>query len=149
MGWMEIASLVLNLVLGTGLIATVATLRSVKAEAAANAKKAAAGATASEIKNVETVIKLWREMAEKMAQDRETLVLHVEELSTEVRRLKNATNRVVRLLDKITPENMEETVNIIKKEIDNEYTSVSGNLHDLASRVQSTTTDNKGADKNG
>lgn len=148
MGWIEIASLVLNLVLGTGLIVTVATLRSVKAEAAANAKKAAAGATASEIKNVEAVIKLWREMAEKMAQDRETLVLHVEELSTEVRRLKNATNRVVRLLDKITPENMEETVNTIKKEIDNEYTSVSGNLHDLANRVQSSTTDNKGADKN-
>ena len=67
MGWIEIISLVLNLILGGGLIVTIATLRSVKIEAAANAKKAAAVATASEIENVEAVIKLWREMAEKMA----------------------------------------------------------------------------------
>ena len=129
-------SLALNLALGTGLIVTIATLRSAKTEAAANAKKAAAAARAGEIENVESVIKLWREMAEKMADDRATLSEQVEELSTEVRRLKNATNRVVRLLDKITPENMEETVTIIKQEIDDEYTSVSGNLHNLVNRVQ-------------
>lgn len=140
--------MVLNLVLGTGLIVTIATLRSAKVEAAANAKKAAAAASASEIENVESVIKLWREMAEKMSKDRETLVVQVEELSTEVRRLKNATNRVVRMLDKITPENMEETVNIIKKEIDDEYTSVTGNLHSLVNRVQNTTAGNTGSNKN-
>lgn len=140
--------MVLNLVLGTGLIVTIATLRSAKVEAAANAKKAAAAASASEIENVESVIKLWREMAEKMSKDRETLVVQVEELSTEVRRLKNATNRVVRMLDKITPENMEETVNIIKKEIDDEYTSVTGNLHNLVNRVQNTTAGNTGSNKN-
>lgn len=149
MGWIEVVSLVLNLVLGTGLIVTIATLRSAKVEAAANAKKAAAAASASEIENVESVIKLWREMAEKMSKDRETLVVQVEELSTEVRRLKNATNRVVRMLDKITPENMEETVNIIKKEIDDEYTSVTGNLHNLVNRVQNTTAGNTGSNKNG
>lgn len=148
MGWIEVVSLVLNLVLGTGLIVTIATLRSAKVEAAANAKKAAAAASASEIENVESVIKLWREMAEKMSKDRETLVVQVEELSTEVRRLKNATNRVVRMLDKITPENMEETVNIIKKEIDDEYTSVTGNLHNLVNRVQNTTAGNTGSNKN-
>lgn len=141
MGWIEIISLVLNLILGGGLIVTIATLRSVKIEAAANAKKAAAVAQASEIENVESVVKLWREMAQKMSDDRATLATQVEELSTEVRRLKNATNRVVRLLDKITPENMEETIGIIKKEIDDEYTSVSGNLNSLVNRVQNSTAD--------
>lgn len=141
-------SLVLNLLLGGGLMVTVATLRSTKIEAAANAKKAAASASASEIQNVEAVIKLWREMAEKMAKDRETLAGQVEELSAEVRRLKNATNRMARLLDKITPENLSETIEIIKKEIDDEYTSVSGNLHDLVNRVQNSTDAHSGSCKN-
>lgn len=148
MGWIEILSLVLNLLLGGGLMVTVATLRSTKIEAAANAKKAAAAAQASEIENVEAVIKLWREMAQKMSEDRATLAVQVEELSTEVRRLKNATNRVVRMLDKITPENMEETITTIKKEIDDEYTSVSGNLHDLVSRVQNSTDARSSAGEN-
>lgn len=145
MGWIEIVSLVLNLLLGGGLVVTAATLRSTKATAAANAKKAEAVAQASEIENVESVVRLWREMAQKMSEDRATLATQVEELSTEVRRLKNATNRVVRLLDKITPENMEETIGIIKQEIDDEYTSVSGNLNDMVSRVQNTTADNRSA----
>ena len=46
-------------------------------------------AQASEIENVESVVKLWREMAQKMSDDRATLATQVEELSTEVRRLKN------------------------------------------------------------
>lgn len=141
MGWFEIVSLVLNAVFGGAFLITLVTLKSVKSEAAANAKKAEAAAQASEIENVESVIKLWREMAQKMSDDRATLATQVEELSTEVRRLKNATNRVVRLLDKITPENMEETIGIIKKEIDDEYTSVSGNLNSLVNRVQNTTAD--------
>ena len=148
MGWIEIISLILNLVLGTGLIVTMATLRSTKIEAAANAKKAAASASASEIQNVESVIKLWREMAEKMAEDRATLSERVDVLSTEVRRLKNATNKVVRLIDRITPENMEETKTIVRKELgDDADISVSGDKHSLVHRVQSTTASGAGADK--
>ena len=124
MGWIEIISLILNLVLGGGLFVTLATLRSVKSEAASNAKKAAATAQASEIENVEAVITLWRKLAESMAEKQEDLTTQVEELHTEVRRLKNATNRVARLLDRITPENMSEMVDAIKKEIDDEQSDI-------------------------
>ena len=144
MGWIEIMSLVLNLVLGTGLIVTMATLRSAKVEAAANAKKAEAAARASEIENVESVIKLWRGLAESMAEKQEFLTTQVEELNTEVRRLKNATNRVARLLDRITPENMSEMVDAIKKEIDDEQGDI--NITAItANKLQSSTAGNRGA----
>lgn len=129
MGWIEVVSLVLNAVLGGTVIVTFTTLKSVKAKAAADAKS-------SELENVNAAIKIWREMAEEMASDRANLISHVEGLSVEVRRLKNATNKVVKLLDKITPENMEETIDIIKQEIDEEYTSVSNNLNHIAHGVQ-------------
>lgn len=142
MGWIEIVSLVLNLLLGGGLMVTLRTMQSIKIEAAANAKKAQAEAQKSEITNVDAVSKMWRELAEKMAEKHHDLVGQVEELHVEVRRLKNATNRVVRLLDRLTPENMEETIGIIKKEIDDEHTSVSRNLSSPVNRVQGTTADN-------
>lgn len=141
MDWIEVISLILNLALGGSLVVTFVTLRSARKEASANAKRAEATAMSGEIDNIQAAIKIWREMAQKMADDRAVLATQVEELSTEVRRLKNATNRVIRLLDRVTPENMEETIGIIKKEIDNEYTSVSGNLSHLSRRVQNPTAD--------
>lgn len=119
-GWLEIVSLVLNLVLGTGLFVTFVTLKSVKREAIANAKKAEAVAKGSEIENVDAAVKIWRELAEKMAERQSGLAEQVEELSVEVRRLKNATNRVVRLLDRITPDNLSEMVEKIKQEIEDD-----------------------------
>lgn len=142
MGWIEIVSVILNLVLGGTVLKQLGTLKSVKLEAAANAKKAAANAKeadasaqSSELANVEAAIKIWRNMAQEMATDRAMLAEQVEELSSEVRRLKNATNRMARLLDRITPENMTETIDIIRKEIGDEYSNVSNNLNTIASRV--------------
>lgn len=129
--WVDIVSLILNLVLGTGLFVTLVTLRSVKREATANAETAeanakavAALAKANEIDNVESAVKIWRELATRMGDRQQKLATQVEELSVEVRRLKNATNRVVRLLDRITPENMQEMVEVIKKEIEHEQTDI-------------------------
>lgn len=113
-------SIALNVVFGSGLLVTLRTMKSVKIEAAANAKKAEAEAQTSEINNVDAVSKMWRELAEKMAAKHHDLTEQVEELHIEVRRLKNATNRVARLLDRITPENMSDVIDEIKKEIDNE-----------------------------
>lgn len=141
MGWPEVVSLLLNLILGSAVWVQWVTIKSVKSEAASNAKKAEANAQASEIQNVEAVITLWREMAEKMAADRASLAEQVEDLSSEVRRLKNATNRMARLLDKITVENFAETIETIKKEIGDEYTTVSNSIGNLANRVQNTTAD--------
>lgn len=119
-GLLEIISLFLNLVLGTGLIVTLITLKAAKREAEANAKKAEANAKASEIENVDAAVKIWRDLAEKMAERQNELAEQVDGLSIEVRRLKNATNKVVRLLDRITPENMAEMVAKIKYEIEKE-----------------------------
>ncbi|HHU96835.1 MAG: hypothetical protein QM237_10895 [Bacteroidota bacterium] len=109
--------MILNLLLSGGLIVTLATLRSVKREANASAKKAEAQAKASEIENVEAAVKIWRELAEEMEGRQKELSRQVDNLSTEVKRLKNATNRVARLLDRITTENMAEMVQQIRDEI--------------------------------
>lgn len=117
MDWMEMISLVLNLVLGGGLIVTIATLRSQKIAASANAQIAVEEARADEIKNVESAIKIWREMAECMADKYDSMSIQVDNLTREVARLNRINNRIVNLLDKITPENMEHIVAQIKDEI--------------------------------
>lgn len=154
--WFEILSLVLNLVLGGGLIVTLVTLRAVRREADANAKKAEANAKAaeasakaSEIENVESAVKIWRELATRMGERQQKLAAQVEELSVEVRRLKNATNRVVRLLDRITPENMQEMVEVIKQEIEHEQNDIKCTTCGAASDgVQGESADNGGSHKN-
>lgn len=120
----EIISLILNLVLGGSLIVTLITLRATKLEADANAKKAVAVAKASEIENVDSAVKIWRELAEKMAERQNELAERVEELNVEVRRLKNATNKVARLLDRITPDNLGEMVEKIKQEIEDDHKDI-------------------------
>lgn len=126
----EIISLVLNLILGGSLIVTLKTLHATKLEAEANAQKAVASAKGSEIENVDSAVKIWRELAEKMADRQNGLAEQVEELSVEVRRLKNATNKVVRLLDRITPDNLGEMVEKIKQEIEDDHKDISGISHD-------------------
>ena len=113
-------SLILNFVLGGGLIVTLVTLRSQKIQAAANAQKAIAEARADELKNVETAIKIWREMAESLADKYDVVAVQVENLTKEVARLNSINSRIVKLLDKLTPENMDKIVEQIKKEICNE-----------------------------
>ena len=146
-GWFEIVSIVLNLVLGGSLIVTIVTLRATKREAVANARKAEALADESEIGSVDAEIKIWRDLAVEMASKQDILSRQVEELGIEVRRLKNATNRVVRLLDRITPENLEEMVKKIKDEIDIEHIDILGDSDPY--RLQIPTTGNQSPSSNG
>lgn len=122
MNWFEIISLVLNLALGSGLVVTLVTLKATKKEADARAEKVKAEAAANEIQNVEAAIKIWRDMAESMAQRHEALMAQVEDLRKEVNRLRLINNRIVKLLDRITPENLVETIDKIRKEIENDET---------------------------
>ena len=117
MSTFDIISLVLNLLFGGGLFISLATLRSTKKEASHKAEKAAAEARADEIKNVESAIKIWREMAETMTDNYNKMNGQVEKLTKEVTRLTNINSKIVKLLDKITPENLERTVEAIKQEI--------------------------------
>ena len=118
MGIFEMISLVLNLMLGTGLWITLLTLKSVRREANARAEKAMAEVTADEINNSGSVIKLWRELAEEMGTRHAEVMEQVEKLRAEVNRLRLINNKIVRLLDRITPDNMEAMVEKIKNEID-------------------------------
>lgn len=121
---MEWVSLILNVLFGGGLFLSLVTLKSVKKEAGSKAEKAAAEARSDEIKNVESAIKIWRGIAEDMSskyndmsEKCDALSKSVENLSTEVTRLRLSNNRIIKLLDKITPENLEHVVAEIKDEL--------------------------------
>lgn len=116
-GMFEMVSFVLNLLLGSGLIITLATLKSMRKEAGGKANKAVAEARADEIQNVEAAIKIWREIAQDMADKYDLVTNQVEKLSKEVRRLNTINNRIVKLLDKITADNLESMVDAIKQTI--------------------------------
>ena len=120
MGTFEIISLVLNLLLGGGLLVTLATLKSTRLKAASEAKASEAQAKASEIGNVDSVAKMWREFAEEMKEQLDSMNRQVNILTKEVNRLRAINSKIVVLLDRITPENLVDMVEKIKKEISSE-----------------------------
>jgi len=120
MGTFEIISAVLNLLFGGGLVVSVLTLKSTRQKAEAEAKATEAQAKASEIGNVDSVAKMWRELAEKMETQYQNVNDQVDKLSREVTRLRAINSKIVRLLDRITPENLADMVEKIKQEINNE-----------------------------
>jgi len=130
MDWLQILSLVLNAIFGGGLFMSIVTLHATKREAAASAKKAEVEAEKAitqvkrnEIENVEAAIKIWRDMAQSMAERHSALMVEVDNLRKEVVRLRAVNNKIVRLLDRITPENLMDTVEKIKKEIEQDETN--------------------------
>ncbi|HLW09773.1 MAG TPA: hypothetical protein VKX35_05190 [Fermentimonas sp.] len=135
---LQIVSLILNLVLGGSLIVTIVTLKATRREADANARKAEANADSSELSNTQGAIKIWRDLAVEMSSRQDELAKQVEDLSVEVRRLKNATNKVIRLLDRITPENLEEMVAKIKDEIETEHSDIHNDIIAGAISLQDT-----------
>lgn len=115
---MEIVSLILNALLGGGLLVTLVTLRATKNKANADAK-------GSELDNVQEAITIWREMSKKLHEEltvsREeseqmAIQMHkeIESLRRAVSRLTSVNNKMVKLLDKITPENLNDMVKKIK-----------------------------------
>lgn len=112
---MEIISLIANVLFGGGLIVTLLTLRSTK-------KKAGAEAKSKELDNVQEAITIWREMAESLKLELQSsrenyaeMTKQVERLKCAVTRLTTVNNKMVKLLDKITPDNLDSMVKEIKK----------------------------------
>lgn len=125
--WVSIVSIVLNALLCGSLIVTLVTLRSTRRKAAADAKKAVAEAVTNELQNVESAIKIWRDLADEMCRKYETtseqyrtVLGEVEELRKQVSRLAVINNKIMKLLDKITPENLEYMIAKIREEIKDE-----------------------------
>lgn len=132
--WIQLISLLFNLLLGGGLIVTLATLQAAKRRATADADLATATADEKEIENVDRAIQIWRKIAEEMGERNKELIRqnaefvrqHTEmscklgKLERQISRLNSINNKMVKLLDQITPENMEKKVEEIKRQIKDE-----------------------------
>lgn len=102
------ASLVLNFIL------MIITIRSTIRKNKADAEK-------SEIDNIRDLIKTWKEAAadfkiqlEQAKCDYLEVSMQVELLTREVEKLTKINNRILKVLDKITPENLERKIEEIK-----------------------------------
>ena len=122
--WFSIVSLVLNVIFGGSFLVTAHTLRSTRKKAGAEALGAEANTESKELDNVEKAIKIWREMAEGMKTElsnqkaeHEYILSLVNKLQKSVDRLNCTNAKILRLLDKISHDNMERTVAEIKEEI--------------------------------
>lgn len=124
MDWTQIVSIALNLVFGGGFIFSLITIRAQRKKANAEAAGAIASAESTELENVEKAIRIWREMAEQLQEELKKqraeyviVTTHIDQLKKEVKRLTETSNRILRLLDSITPENLDKMKEQIKNEI--------------------------------
>lgn len=116
MDWMSIIQLVMGGAL-TGFLSTILTLRATR-------KKADSEAKGQELDNVQEAVKIWRELAETFRVDIKNtqeenceLTKQIEGLRKEVVKLTSITKRVLALLDKVTHDNLDQTVKEIRNEM--------------------------------
>jgi len=120
--WFDTVSLVLNLILGGGLFVTFLTLRSIRKKAAAEADGTVASTESTELDNVTKAITIWRESAEKSelraqaAEQRAQSIYdsytkmaeEVSQLRTEVKKLTQTNVKILKILDSINHENIDQ-----------------------------------------
>ncbi len=128
MEWSSILIALIGVVSGGG-IGYFFTINATRKEAMAKADKAEGEVKTNELDNVQEAIKIWREMAESLKAERDEYkqsYLEVQKhnsdmadqltaIRKELTRLTNINSKMVKLLDKITPENLSEMVETIKK----------------------------------
>ena len=128
---LEILSLVLNAMLGGGLLWQFVNLKAGKAKARAEAEKsqaeadsAKASAKSAELENDEKAIRMYIEAAEYMKAETDQwrsrytdLAKEVSMMRGEINKLTTSTNKILKLLDRISHENLEKIVEQIKQEI--------------------------------
>jgi predicted RNase H-like nuclease (RuvC/YqgF family) len=129
MDWIELLIVVFGFVgSGYGLYGLV-TVKSQQRKAEAEANKVREEVKTNELDNVQEAIKIWREMAESLKAERDEykqsylevqkhnadMAEQLEAIRKELTRLTNINSKMVKLLDKITPENLSEMVDTIKK----------------------------------
>lgn len=118
----EILSLIFNVLLGGGLLGTVVTLKAQKKKADAEAKGAEATAESTELDNVDKAVKIWRDLAESMEQRNKELIQNYSDLLIEVKGLRSEIkgqntkiNKILKILDTIDHDNMEQKVKEAKE----------------------------------
>lgn len=120
----QLLSISLNALLGGGMLLQFFTMKALRAKVNAEADGAKATAESTELDNVDKAIKIWREMAEQLKNElhdsRSKYVeigVQVDELRKEVNKLTCASNKILKMLDKITHDNLEKVVEQIKNEL--------------------------------
>lgn len=125
-------------VLASGGLVTLFTLRSARQKAAAEAKKVEAGVDADELDNVEKAIAIWRKMAEDLQvalndqQKRyDAVVRQMTQVQSTLDKVHRSNTEILKKLAQITTENLNETIEDIKKELHNAHDTIinSGNTH--------------------
>ena len=115
--------------IGGGGITYLFTIRATRKKAMAEADKKQSEVKTSELDNVQEAIKIWREMAESLKTERDEykqnylevqkhnsdMAEQMEAIRKELTRLTNINSKMVKLLDKITPDNLGEMVDKIKQ----------------------------------
>ena len=108
----------------TGGFSSLITVRFSRQKAKAEAVLAESSVKTSELDNVQEAVKIWREMAESLKSelnqsrdDYKNITSEIESLRKEIAHLTCINSKIMKLLDKITPENLEKMVEQIKKEI--------------------------------
>lgn len=129
MDWLTLLSMIFGFIgSGYGLYG-VFTVKSQRRKAEAEANKVREEVKTNELDNVQEAIKIWREMAESLKAERDEykqsylevqkhnseMAEQMEAIRKELTRLTNINSKMVKLLDKITPENLGEMIDTIKK----------------------------------
>lgn len=114
MDWINIITIIFGFVGGgVGLIGLL-TLKQQKLKAQAEAKGAEAIAESSELDNVDKAVKIWRDLAESMEQRNKelekNLVAEIELLRKEVKKQNATINKILKILDSIDHDNLEEKI---------------------------------------
>lgn len=120
--WSVVSSLI-SALLGGGMVWIFA-MKAQKKRLNAEAKGAEANAESTELSNVEKAITIWRQMAESLRAELEAsrskydeVTKQVVELRKSVDKLNTQNQRILKLLDRISPENMDKLIAEIKHEI--------------------------------
>ena len=120
----QVLSIILNALLGGGMLFQFFTVKALKLKANAEAEGARATAESTELDNVDKVIKMWREMTQQLKDDLlesrqryEDVGKQVDDLRKEVNKLTTTSNKILKMLDRITHENLDKVIEQIKNEI--------------------------------
>jgi len=116
--WFGILSLVINVVLSTGFIVSIYTLKAQRKQANANADQAVASAkqtvataNTTEIDNLSRIAKEWREYAEEAEMRYSTMTklmeAQIKTLSSDVEKLAKQLKQVLKIIKDMNHENLE------------------------------------------
>lgn len=105
---------------GTGFVSALVAWIFARRKNAAEARQAEAQADITELDRVEQAIKIWREMAEDLKAQVQTLSNENKSLICELKKVRKTNEMIITALKSITPENVHKVVDELQKSIESE-----------------------------